>query len=191
MRKLLNWLFQRPDYTIWVKCRADQAEWVKGLLTGHRIKPVKQNHTGLPDAVRSFGCKMRCLQAIAEFTEGRTLSAYDILTIYKSFAKKNDPDIMNSECRTGEKEHIIINNAFYRLRLDEKVTAKMVGSKNAKGETWQDQSGDFVVKHYAVNGSKNGHFVLCNSDGKEIFDPYDGKIERGGLIKTLFYRVFK
>lgn len=192
LKQLLQWIFKAPDYTIWVRCESSQADVIKEALASigkSKLKLVKQNHAGLPDAIRSWGCKYRCLQAIAEFSEGRTLSAYDIMTIYDSFAAKNNPKIMNKNCETGTEEHVIINNAFYRLRLDEKRTAKMVGSRNADGDTWAEQEGDFIMYHYAINGRRDGHFVLANSKGKEIFDPWDGKLERGNLIKTMYYKV--
>lgn len=149
---------------------------------------VKQNEAGLPDAVRAYGCKYRCLRSIAEFTEKRMLSTYDILTIYESFARKNNPKIMNKNCACGEEEHLIINNAFYRLRLDETRTARMVGSKDDKGKTWGEQKGDFVMYHWNSE-TDNGHFTLADSQGNEIFDPWKGKIKKEGLKKTLYYKV--
>ncbi len=149
---------------------------------------IKQNKAGLPEAVQKWGCKYRCLQAIAELSEGHSLSAYDILSIYQAFAKKNNPKVMNENCETGEQEHVIIDNAFYRLRLDEQRKAKMVGSINDKGETWGQQEGDFIMKDFKTPTGK--HFVLFDKDGHEIFDPWDGTIERLGVNKTMFYKVF-
>lgn len=149
---------------------------------------IKQNKSGLPSPVQKWGCKMRCLQAIAEFSEGQSLSAYDILTIYESFTKKNNPKIMNQHCETGTQEDVIINNAFYRLRLDEARKAKMVGSRDSQGDTWGRQEGDFIMKDFKTFSGK--HFVLFDKDDNEIFDPWDGHLERLGVNKIMFYKVF-
>lgn len=146
---------------------------------------VKQNMPGLPEQVREFGCKFRCLQAIAEFTIGRTLSPYDIMNIYHVFVKKNDHTIMNSNCYMGENEHFVIDNAFYRLTLTEKYKGKMVGSSTG----WGVQKGDFIIKDFKTKFGK--HFVLFDKFGREIFDPWDGNLERLGLNKILFYEVKK
>lgn len=151
------------------------------------MKLVKQDESGLNENIRKYGCRYRCLQAIAEITEGRTLSKYDIETVYDKFVKKGDKDIMNETCYCGKKDHIITENAFYRLRLDEKKKVKQVGGRDSSGESW-GVAGDFIIKHFKT--PYGGHFILFDKDDNEIFDPSEAKIERLSWIKDIYYKVY-
>lgn len=187
-KKLRQKLIESP-----INFLAKIAAYFRGIFDGFsgkmEDKMIAQNDKRLRKEINLYGCRFRCLQAIAEITCGKSLTAEQIEDAYNIFSVQ--PKIMNKNCRTGPDEHLIIEHAFKCLGSTK--NARQHGAFVATtGEKWAAQFGDFIILHWSTNTS-DGHFTLANSGGKEIFDPWDekigGSIGKKTITRKLFYKV--
>lgn len=187
-KKLRQKLIEAP-----INFLAKIAAYFRGFFDGLRGKTegkmIAQNDKRLRKEINLYGCRFRCLQAIAEITCGKTLTAEQIEDAYNIFSVQ--PKIMNRNCRTGADEHFIIEHAFKVLGSNQK--ARQHGSHVlTTNERWSAQSGDFIILHWSTNTS-DGHFTLADKNGKEIFDPWDeeisGSLSKKTITRKLYYKV--
>lgn len=169
------------------------AAYLRGFFDGLRGKTegkmIAQNDKRLRKEINLYGCRFRCLQAIAEITCGKTLTAEQIEDAYNIFSVQ--PKIMNKNCHTGTDEHLIIEHAFKVLGSNKKARQHGAHVLTAN-EKWGTQSGDFIILHWSTNTS-DGHFTLANINGEEIFDPWNEKISgspgKKTITRKLYYKV--
>ena len=153
------------------------------------MRLIKQTDPAMPRNFQLYGCRVRCLLAIAEFKSGKALTADQIIDITDR-GRKLDGVITNDFYRAGSNEHWLINEAFLTLGI--RRSGRQVG--------WQDshiydRPWEYMIIHHRTS-TTDGHFVLADREQKQIFDPWDAKqigwpLVIGDIQRRLMYRTWE
>lgn len=153
---------------------------------------IAQNDRRLNKLINLYGCRFRCLQAVAEMFSGKRLTAEDVESAYREHIK--NPQIMNKNCRCGTEEHHIVNKAFHLLGC--RNSCRQVGIiRDGLPVGWDGEAVDydFMILHWASQ-TADGHFTLADKEGVEIFDPwsenFDAPLGKKYIQRKLLYKVF-
>lgn len=153
---------------------------------------IFQNDRRLNRQINLYGCRFRCLQAIAEFSLGKALTVEQIEMGYQEAIKNKN--VMKPNCACGKDEHEIINYAFKMLNSG--LEGKQIGGIDSKGNLtfWDGQKKgyDFIIDRWTT---KTGyHFILAFLD-KDYWNPwstkFDAKLTVYNNTQKLLYKTTK
>ena len=149
---------------------------------------IAQNDSKLNQQINLYGCRFRCLQAIAEERMGQSLTHAQILEGYEQAIKNQN--IMSHNCTCGPQEHHIINHAF--SMLGSRLNAAQIGSMQGKKLIFWDgriRGFDSIIERWTT---KTGyHFTIVFSDGNS-WNPWDNNISKLKVTQKtegLLYRI--
>jgi hypothetical protein len=156
---------------------------------------IYQNDPKLPRSVRLWGCRFRCLSAMAEFFTQKNLSHEQITQIYDLARQHPSGKVMDDNCLCKVDEHHICKLSFLALKDNTRI-ARQVGVMNGNVPTgWDGKEIAFDYQIFEYHTKVGKHFVLANKANQVIFDPwsinYDQPLDIiGGIQKQLLYKVF-
>lgn len=176
-----NGLYLGPENT----CGLDPNKWVKGEAEPDympTIIPIYQTDKDLPTEINGYGCRFMSLLAIPQFTLNKKLDAKTIISIYEECLK--DPKVIitnvNSKCRCGEKEHVIINLGFEALGST--LRGGQIDPWTVEGNLKQNipSHADFTIIQWKtlVSGCYGTHFELGDKLGMDLYDPGDKSFDK-------------
>ncbi len=149
---------------------------------------VYQTDKRLSAAMNRYGCRVRCLQAIAEFVAGRALTPEQIMAMVE--AGRGIPGVIVDDNMTcGTFEHWLINESF--KALSSARIGRQVGwnPEHLTTKEWQ-----YMIGHWRTNG-QDGHFTLFDRAQIEIFDPHDAAqagytVNKRSISRRLLYATW-
>ena len=157
---------------------------------------IPQNDQQLPELIRLYGSRFRCLCAIAEFSLQLNLTHEQIIQVYDLARQHPSGKVMNDNCLCMQDEHHISKLAFLALK-DKNRLARQVGTlQNGIPTGWDGKKVDFDYQILEFKTDTGKHFILANQNSQIIFDPWSTKYS--AALKTekqpqkyLLYKVFK
>jgi len=166
-------------------------------MTGDML--IKQTDPRLPVLINKYGCYFRSLQAIAEITVGKQLDYTKIISLYYALQQKKSSlgdgkMIIDNECYVND-PNSVIRAAFQELGADRKCyqigLVNIVPALPCVPLFWswvKDVRYDFIINQ-VVTVHGNAHFVLGDSKGNTIFDPYDPPVTVTAVKRQIYYQL--
>lgn len=160
---------------------------------------IKQTDPTLPLMINKYGCYLRSLQAIAEITVGKALDAPQIINLYYSLQQKKSSlgdgkPVLDIECYIND-PNTIIKATFHELGVERSCyqigLANVVNGKMDTPTFWswvKNPKYNFII-HQVVTALGNFHFVLGDSLGNIIFDPYNPPVRVARTKRQIFYQL--
>jgi hypothetical protein len=153
---------------------------------------IKQNDPRLPVQVQNSGCYYRSLQAIVESTCSVPLLVEQITAQYDLLQRTQGNNgqfpAMTSACWINSPDTVMQEAAKYFTEIWSffQIGVEVHGARPIFWEWVRDKGVSFTVLQWKTG---NGyHFTLANKYGDEIFDPWDGPIDKRGLVKKILYQ---
>jgi RHS repeat-associated protein len=156
----------------------DPVNWVDpwGLTaTDPNIQLLSQNDTGLSDIgnMATDGCNFRALQSVAEIETGTSLTAEQIreaVTTLQSTPDASNPDqmVITGDLYVNNADQVI-NDAFDRLGQPDTYATSGYGAE-------ENQEPDYY-RRQGTTPLGNRHYVIVDSNGNLLFDPYNPDIQ--------------
>lgn len=156
---------------------------------------VTQTHPNNPPVIQRYGCRFMSLLAIPQFWSNYILTQEQVVQVF-NWASTGPKIVKATNAECGEDEHLIMNRAFTVLGLNH--TCRQVGYVTPSGVAagWNGKSNidfDYMIVHWKTNGV-DGHWTLCDINGKEIYDPHNPeeagyRINKKVIDKKLLYKV--